>query len=72
MKQYVQALRPGGRLILTGILTGTAQADAGEQVAWDSPSGRENLVMAALEREGLRLIRREQDGDWVLLEASKP
>jgi ribosomal protein L11 methyltransferase len=72
MKQYVQALKPGGRLILTGILAGTARADAGEQVAWDTPFGRENLVMTALEREGLRLIRREQDGDWVLLEASNP
>ncbi len=72
MNQYAQALKPGGRLILTGILAGTAQADAGERIAWDTPSGRENLVMTALEREGLGLIRREQDGDWVLLEASKP
>ena len=72
MNQYVQALKPGGRLILTGILASTAQADAGEQVAWDTPSGRENLVRAAIEREGLTFIQREQEGDWVLLEASKP
>jgi ribosomal protein L11 methyltransferase len=69
MPQYKQALDRGGRLILTGILAGTERADAGEQVTWDTSSGREVLVLEALERHGLQLLRRQQRGDWVLLEA---
>jgi ribosomal protein L11 methyltransferase len=69
MAQYRDALEPGGKVILTGILAGTERADAGERVTWDTSSGREVLVTAALEREGFTLTGREQAGDWVLLEA---
>jgi ribosomal protein L11 methyltransferase len=69
MAQYKLVLEAGGTLIMTGILAGTEQADAGEKVTWDSSSGRENLVRNALEHEGFRLLRREQEGEWVLLEA---
>ncbi len=71
MSQYKIALEPGGLLLMTGIMAGTGQADAGEQVTWDTSSGRETLVMKALEREGFEFVRRVQDGDWVLLEARK-
>jgi ribosomal protein L11 methyltransferase len=71
MPQYKSALTPGGLLLMTGIMAGTGQADAGEQVTWDTSNGRENLVMKALKREGFEFVRREQDGDWVLLEARK-
>jgi ribosomal protein L11 methyltransferase len=69
MPQYKQALGSHGRLILTGILAGTEQADAGEKLTWDTSSGREVLVLDALAEHGLRLTRRQQLGDWVLLEA---
>jgi ribosomal protein L11 methyltransferase len=69
MAQYKLVLEPGGTLIMTGILAGTEQADAGERITWDSNSGREAMVTNALEREGFRLLRREQEGEWVLLEA---
>ena len=68
MPQYKLALDPRGVLILTGILAGTEQADADEQITWDTASGRENLVLTALTEHGLRVARREQKGDWVLLE----
>ncbi len=71
MSQYKSALEPGGLLLMTGIMAGTGQADAGEQVTWDTSSGRETMVMKALKREGLEFVRRVQDGDWVLLEARK-
>jgi ribosomal protein L11 methyltransferase len=71
MAQYKTALEPGGLLLMTGIMAGTGQADAGEQVTWDTSSGRETMVMKALEREGFEFVRRVQDGDWVLLEARK-
>jgi ribosomal protein L11 methyltransferase len=71
MAQYRAALAAGGHLILTGILAGTERADAGERVTWDTSSGREVLVTDALTREGFVLARREQAGDWVLLEASR-
>ncbi len=71
MPQYRLHLEPDGTLLLTGILAGTGQADAGERITWDTSSGRESLVTAALTREGLRLMRREQAGDWVLLEAKR-
>ena len=70
MPQYRDHLEPDGTLLLTGILAGTGQADALEQITWDTSSGRESLVTSALTREGLRLVRREQAGDWVLLEAA--
>jgi ribosomal protein L11 methyltransferase len=69
MAQYKAALQPNGTLIMTGILAGTEVADADERITWDTSSGRENLVTTALEREGFQLTRREQAGDWVLLEA---
>ena len=69
MAQYRVALGPGGILLMTGILAGVGQADAEEKVTWDTSSGRETLVMKALEHEGFRLLRREQEGEWVLLEA---
>ena len=69
MAQYKQVLEAGGKLIMTGILAGTEQADAGERVTWDTSSGRETLVMRAIEREGFEFVRRQQDGEWVLLEA---
>ena len=69
MAQYKLVLEPGGKLIMTGILAGTEQADAGERITWDSNSGRETLVMRAIEREGFEFVRRQQNGDWVLLEA---
>ena len=69
MAQYRDHLEPDGVLLMTGILAGTGQADAGERITWDTSSGRETLVTSALTREGLRLVRREQAGDWVLLEA---
>jgi ribosomal protein L11 methyltransferase len=69
MPQYKQALGVQGRLILTGILAGTEQADAGERVTWDTSSGREVLVLEALAEHGFLLTRRQQLGDWVLLEA---
>ena len=69
MAQYKLVLDSGGTLILTGILAGTEQADAGERITWDTNSGRETLVTRALEREGFTLLRREQEGEWVLLEA---
>jgi ribosomal protein L11 methyltransferase len=72
MGQYRRVLEPGGTLIMTGILAGTGVADDGERVTWDHSSGRENLVRTALEREGFDLIRREQQGEWVLLEAHAP
>jgi ribosomal protein L11 methyltransferase len=72
MSQYKTALEPGGLLLMTGIMAGTGQADAGEQVTWDTSSGRETMVMKALNREGFEFVRRVQDGDWVLLEARKP
>ncbi len=72
MGQYMQALEFGGRLIMTGILAGTGVADESERQTWDHSSGRENLVRAALEREGFEFIRREQQGEWVLLEARAP
>jgi ribosomal protein L11 methyltransferase len=71
MAQYKAALHPDGTLVMTGILAGTEVADADERITWDTSSGRENLVTAALEREGLQLTRREQAGDWVLLEARR-
>ena len=70
MPQYKQALTPNGRLILTGILAGTEQADAGEKIAWDSSSGRETLVLEALATHGFGLRQRRQLADWVLLEAT--
>lgn len=72
MSQYKSALEPGGLLLMTGIMAGMGQADAGEQVTWDTSSGRETMVMKALNREGFEFVRRVQDGDWVLLEARKP
>jgi ribosomal protein L11 methyltransferase len=72
MSQYKTALESGGLLLMTGIMAGTGQADAGEQVTWDTSSGRETMVMRALNREGFEFVRRVQDGDWVLLEARKP
>jgi ribosomal protein L11 methyltransferase len=72
MAQYKTALEPGGLLLMTGIMAGTGQADAGEQVTWDTSSGREHLVMNALKREGFEFVQRVSDGDWVLLEARKP
>jgi ribosomal protein L11 methyltransferase len=72
MAQYLIALEPGGVLVMTGIMAGVGRADAGEAVTWDTSSGRENLVLKALERQGFEFLRREQDGDWVLLEARKP
>jgi ribosomal protein L11 methyltransferase len=72
MAQYKLVLEAGGKLIMTGILAGTEQADAGERVTWDTSSGRETLVMRALEREGFAFVRREQEGEWVLLEARVP
>ena len=72
MGQYRQVLEPGGRLIMTGIMAGSGQADAGERVTWDTSSGRENLVRDAILREGFEFVRREQEGEWVLLEARKP
>jgi ribosomal protein L11 methyltransferase len=72
MSQYKTALEPGGLLLMTGIMAGTGQADAGELVTWDSFSGRETLVMNALKREGFEFVQRVSDGDWVLLEARKP
>jgi ribosomal protein L11 methyltransferase len=69
MAQYKQVLELGGTLIMTGILAGTEQADAGERITWDTNSGRETMVTRALEREGFVLLRREQEGEWVLLEA---
>jgi ribosomal protein L11 methyltransferase len=69
MAQYKQVLEPGGTLIMTGILAGTEQADAGERITWDTSSGRETMVTRAIKREGLTLLRREQEGEWVLLEA---
>ena len=72
MPQYKSALEPGGLLLITGIMAGTGQADAGEMVTWDTSSGRENLVIGALTREGFEFVRRESEGDWVLLEAKKP
>ncbi len=71
MSQYKVALEPGGLLLMTGIMAGTGQADAGEQVTWDTSSGRETMVMEALDRERFEFVRRVQDGDWVLLEARK-
>ena len=71
MSQYKTALEPGGLLLMTGIMAGTGQADAGEQVTWNTSSGRETMVMDALNREGFEFVRRVQDGDWVLLEARK-
>jgi ribosomal protein L11 methyltransferase len=71
MPEYRVALEPNGRLILTGIMAGVGQADSGEVITWDTSSGRESLVKDALEREGFALTRREQLGDWVLLEASR-
>ncbi len=71
MNQYKIALKPEGLLLVTGIMAGTGQADAGEQVTWDTSSGRETMVMKALNREGFEFVRRVQDGDWVLLEARK-
>lgn len=70
MPQYKMALAAGGNLILTGILAGTEQADAGERIAWDTSSGRETLVLTALHEHGLTLTKRVQRGDWVLLEAN--
>jgi ribosomal protein L11 methyltransferase len=72
MAQYKLVLEAGGTLIMTGILAGTEQADAGERITWDSSSGRENLVRNAIKREGFSLLRREQEGEWVLLEAKLP
>jgi ribosomal protein L11 methyltransferase len=72
MGQYKLVLEPDGTLIMTGILAGTEQADAGERITWDTNSGRETMVMRALEREGFALQRREQEGEWVLLEARLP
>jgi ribosomal protein L11 methyltransferase len=69
MPQYKVALAKNGRLILTGILAGTEQADAAEQITWDTSSGRENLVLGALLEHGFQVVRREQMADWVLLEA---
>jgi ribosomal protein L11 methyltransferase len=72
MPQYRAALQPGGTLLMTGIMAGVGQADAGERVTWDTSSGRENLVMTALHRDRMEFVRREQAGDWVLIEARKP
>jgi ribosomal protein L11 methyltransferase len=72
MAQYKLVLEAGGTLIITGILAGTEQADAGERITWDTSSGRETMVTRAIEREGLTLLRREQEGEWVLLEAKSP
>ncbi len=72
MKGYGLLLVPGGRLILTGILAGAGLADELERVSWDTSSGRETLVLEALLREGFSLLHREQQGEWVLLEAEYP
>jgi ribosomal protein L11 methyltransferase len=72
MPQYKKALAHSGCLILTGILAGTEQADAGETVTWDTSSGREVLVLEALQNHGFALKNRQQRGDWVLLEAGLP
>jgi ribosomal protein L11 methyltransferase len=72
MPQYKTALEAGGLLLMTGIMAGTGQADAGEQVTWETSSGRETMVMNALNRECFEFVRRVQDGDWVLIEARKP
>ncbi len=69
MPQYKMTMPTGGKLILTGILAGTEQADAGERITWDTSSGRETLVLGALQEHGFRLTKRVQRGDWVLLEA---
>lgn len=69
MPQYKETLAVGGRLILTGILAGTEQADAAEQITWDTSSGRENLVLAALFDHGFQVLKRQQMADWVMLEA---
>jgi ribosomal protein L11 methyltransferase len=71
MPQYKAVLAQGGRLILTGILAGTEQADAAELITWDTSSGRETLVLTALSEHGFRVVRREQMADWVLLEAEQ-
>lgn len=72
MGSYREALASDGRLVLTGILAGVGRADEGEAAEWATSGGREGLVRAALEREGLALVNREAEGEWVLLEARKP
>jgi ribosomal protein L11 methyltransferase len=66
---YKRCAKPGSRIIMTGILANTEQADAGESQQQYSPTGRESLVVEAIKHAGLELLRREQAGDWVLLEA---
>lgn len=51
---YLEHLRPGGELILTGIL-----------------EERLELVLAALEREGVQHVRVRQDGEWALVTGQK-
>jgi ribosomal protein L11 methyltransferase len=73
MGEYRAVLRPGGRLILTGILAGTGPADAAEPtIEWSTAAGREDLVTRAIREQGLELTGRDQQGEWVLLEAAKP
>jgi ribosomal protein L11 methyltransferase len=67
---YKRCAKPGSSIIMTGILASSEQADAGESQQQYSPNGRENLVIEAIKRAGLELVRREQAGDWVLLEAT--
>ncbi len=52
---YAERLVPGGRALLTGVLT-----------------EKEALVAAALEDAGLRVRRREHEGEWSLLAAERP
>jgi ribosomal protein L11 methyltransferase len=59
MHQYRQSLAANGLIIMTGIMAGVGQADDGERVTWDSSSGRETLVLSAVEREGLKSVRRD-------------
>jgi ribosomal protein L11 methyltransferase len=51
----VAELRPGGRLLASGIF-----------------SDRETAVRVAFEDVGLRVLRRDAEGDWVALEAGRP
>lgn len=51
---YLDHLRPGGALLLTGIL-----------------EDRLSLVLAALEREGVRGVEVRQEGEWALVTGQK-
>ena len=71
--EYRAVLRPAGRLVLTGILAGLGRADQAEpDVEWSTSSGREMLVREALAGAGFMLRKRDQQGEWVLLEAEAP